>query len=308
MELYRKYRPKKLGELVGQNSIIKMLEGLIVNKEMPHAILLTGQSGCGKTTIARILRRELRCGKHDFNELNCADDRGIEDIRKIRRRMMQAPISGKCRIWLIDEAHKLTNDAQNALLKLLEDTPKHIYFMLATTDPQRLIRTIRTRCTDIAVKPLNDKDMKFLLSSVCKLEKRKLPKKVIEKIVEISEGSARKALVLLNQIIEMGCEANMLDVIEASVAEVQGIMIARALMNPKTSWFTMAKILKDTSKEEPESMRWMVLGYAKAVLLGGGNLSGRAFIIIEAFRDHFYDSKQAGLTAACYEVIVGIDD
>ena len=308
MELYRKYRPKKLDELVGQNSIVKMLQSMIDKNRIPHAILLTGQSGCGKTTIARILRKELKCGKHDFNELNCADNRGIEDIRKIRRRMKQVAISGKCRIWLIDEAHKLTNDAQNALLKMLEDTPSHIYFMLATTDPQKLTRTIRTRCTEIAVKPLSATDMNKLLLSICKLEKEKTSKKVLAKIIEVSEGSARKALVLLNQVIELDDEDESLDAIKASTAEVAGIMIARALFNTYTKWPAMAQILKDTAKEEPEGLRWMILGYAKTILLSGSKLSNRAYLVIEAFREHFYDSKHAGLTAACYEIVVGTDD
>ncbi len=302
MELYKKYRPKVLEDLMGQSGVIKMLGNMINNDNIPHAILLTGSSGCGKTTIARILRRKLKCGKHDFNELNCADDRGIDDIRKIRRRMNQVAISGKTRIWLFDEAHKLTNDAQNALLKMLEDTPSHVYFMLATTDPQKLIKTIRTRCTEIALNPLLDKDMGTLLLTVSKQEKIKVPKQAISKIVEVSEGSARKALVILNQIIDLSLE-EMLETIRANTAEVQGIAVARALLNPRTTWQAMTKVLKECSKEEPETIRWIVLGYMKSVMLGGGKPTDRAYIIIESFREHFYDSKHAGLVAAAFEVI-----
>ncbi len=305
MELYKKYRPKSLDEMIGQNNSVKILKSFLKNNALPHALLFTGPSGCGKTTLARILRKELDCGKYDFTELDCADFKGIEMVRNIRSHLNQAPISGKCRVWLIDECHKMTGDAQNAFLKMLEDTPDHVYFMLATTDPQKLKNTIKTRCTEIVVRSLNSKSMSKLLSDICTKEKTKIPEEVIEKITECGNGSARKALVLLNQIIELEDEDDMVEAIKATTAEEQAIIIARTLFNPKARWADMAKVLKETSSEEPEQIRWMVLGYAKNVLLSGGKLSGRAYLIIDAFRDHFYDSKHAGLAAAAYEVIVG---
>jgi len=307
-ELYRKYRPTKFKEIVGQDNSVKILQTKLENGNLPHAILLTGPSGCGKTTLARILRKKLKCGKHDFTELDCADFRGIEMVRSIRSHLYQAPISGKCRIWLIDEAHKMTGDAQDAFLKMLEDTPDHVYFMLATTDPQKLKKTIKTRCTEIVVRSLNSKSMSNLLSHICELEKVKIPEEVIEKIIESSDGSARKALVLLNQVIELDSKEDMIESIKATTAEIQAIIIARALLNPSTKWPDMAKILKETSDEDPEQIRWMVLGYARNVLLSGGKLSGRAYLMIDTFRDHFYDCKMAGVVAACYELIVGTND
>ncbi len=308
MELYKKYRPKTFKEVIGQSSSVKVLQSFIKKNKLPHTLLFTGPSGCGKTTLARILRRELKCGKHDFTELDCADFRGIDMVRNIRSRIQQAPISGKCRIWIIDECHKLTNEAQNAFLKMLEDTPNHVYFMLATTDPQKLRRTIRTRSTEIVVRSLNSKSLNNLLVSTLILEQKKVPDEVIEKIIECSDGSARKALVLLNQVVGLRNEDDMIEAIKATTAETQAIAIARALFNPRTKWSDMAKILKETVNEEPEQIRWMVLGYAKSILLSGGKLSGRAYLIIEAFRDHFYDSKWAGLTATCYEIIIGTEE
>ena len=301
MELYKKYRPKKLKQMIGQSSSVKVLTTYIRKKKVPHAILFSGPSGCGKTTFARILRKEIKCSKFDFTEKNC---RKIEEIRQIRTRMNQAPIGGKTRVWLLDEAHQLTGDAQNEFLKMLEDTPKHVYFMLATTDPQKLKKTIRTRCTEIVVRTLVKKSMLRLLKDVCDKEKRKMPKDVIDEIIENSDGSARKALVLLDQVIELSNEEDMMEAIKVTTAEIQGIAIARALFNPRTSWSDMAKILKETTNEEPEQIRWMVLGYAKTILLAGGKLPSEAYIVIEAFRDHFYDSKHAGLAAACWEVIM----
>jgi len=304
-ELYKKHRPKKLKQLYGQAHIIKALKNKVKNNKVPHAILIGGPSGCGKTTIARILARHVGCGKHDFKEMNCADFRGIDMVRDIRRRINQAPLSGTAVMYLIDEAHKLSNDASNAFLKLLEDTPSHVYFVLCTTDPKKLIKEIHTRCTELTVKSLDSNALSFLLCNVVEKENKKISTVVIDKIIEICEGSARKALVLLDQIIDMKDETDMLETIQSASVETQAIEIARTLFKANISWTTMAKVLKNADLTEAESIRWMVLGYAKSIMLNGGKLSNKAYLVLDAFRDHFYDSKASGLVAACYEVVCG---
>ena len=107
MELYKKYRPKTLDKILGQDSSVKILKSFIAKRKIPHALLFTGPSGCGKTTLARILRRELKCGKHDFTELDCTDFKGIEMVRNIRTRLQAAPISGRWRVWIIDYFSKM---------------------------------------------------------------------------------------------------------------------------------------------------------------------------------------------------------
>jgi DNA polymerase-3 subunit gamma/tau len=139
-ELYLKHRPSLFKQVIGQDDAVNVLQQLLKGDRFPHALLLSGPSGCGKTTLARICRDKLECTGADFQELNGADTRGIDTIREIRSHLNLRPMHGKCRIWYIDEAHKLSNDAQNALLKMLEDTPTTAYFMLATTEPNKLIK------------------------------------------------------------------------------------------------------------------------------------------------------------------------
>ena len=302
-ELYLKYRPKQLSEIVGQDASVDKLQAMIDDNSIPHALLFTGPSGCGKTTLARIIRRKLKCHKHDFREINGSNKNGVDDVRELEGQIHAAPMMGKCRIWLIDEVHQMSKNGQSAFLKMLEDTPNHVYFMLATTDPGKLSKAIQTRCTEIKVNPLSDDEINNLLQTVLSHEKKSVTAKVAAKIIEYSEGSARKALVYLHEIINIKSESKMLAAIVPPTAEVQAIKIARALMNKNTTWTKMAEILRETATEDPESIRWMVLGYAKTVLLSGkGPLVGRGYILIDAFRDHFYDSKHAGLAAACYEV------
>ena len=302
-ELYKKHRPRRLSKVIGQDEAVKMLESKSASGNIPHSMLFTGPSGCGKTTLARIVAKLVKCGKHDLREINCADFRGIDTIREIRGRMTQAPISGESRVYIIDECHKLSNDAQNAFLKQLEDTPEHVYFMLATTEPNKVIKTIRTRCTEISVKSLTDNDIEILVKNTLKKEKKEVSKSVIDKIVENSEGSARKALVFLDQIIDMEHEKDMKELIISSSSENAAIEIARALTKNGTTWPQMSKILKSVDLKDAEGIRYLILAYAKSVLLNSG--SARAFLIIDTFKDNFYDSKEAGVVHACYSIIKG---
>lgn len=302
-ELYKRHRPGTFKQVVGQEDAIAALMDMGKRKAIPHAILFTGPSGCGKTTLARILRTKLKCNDADFKELNCADFRGIDMVRDIRKTMNLAPMASPCRVYLIDEVHQFTAPAQDAFLKLLEDTPGHVYFMLATTDPQKLKKTVRTRCTDIKVALLSQAQLRGMVERVIEDEEAKeLDEEVMDALVAAAEGSARKALVILHQIIGIEDEEKQLGLIAAVDEKKEGIAIARALLDNRTKWADMAAILRDV-EEDPESLRYMVLGYASKVLLGRANR--RAATMIQAFRDNFYDSKKAGLILACYEVIEG---
>jgi len=302
MELYKKHRPSGLKGLYGIPETVKILQKMIGTNNVPRSILLTGPSGCGKTTIARILKTHLECSDMDFQEINCADFRGIDMVRDIRRCMNLKAMGGKCRIWLIDECHQLTKDAQNGLLKILEDTPSHVYFMLATTDEGKLLKTIQTRCSQIKTQALPPKAMMELLEKVCKKETLDVSEEVLEKIVEVAEGSARKALVLLDQVQHLDDEEERMNCLESADAKQEAINLARALINPRATWPEVSKILKGI-QEEPEKIRHLVLAYATNVLLGGGKLSIRAYHIINSFQANFFDSKRAGLVAACFEVL-----
>ncbi len=305
-ELYKQYRPKKLAELIGQNNVIETIRGWGRPEKMPHALLLTGQSGCGKTSLARILRRMLRCSKGDFCELNTADFRGIDMVRDIRSRVMMSPLSGgDSRVWLIDECAKLSVDAQEAMLKLLEDTPPHVWFILATTEPNKLKVTIRNRCTVLELKPLDVRDMAGLLYDICVKEEIKLTDDVGDKIVEVAEGSPRKALVLLDQVAGIEGEEARLEAIAATESQREAIDLARLLMKPRVRWSEVSKLLNSIEglEGQAEGIRRMLLAYFTKVMLGGGEKAGKAFDIVNVLRDNFYDSGKAGLVASLYEVV-----
>jgi len=303
-ELYKKHRPKSFSDVIGQEQVTKSLQKMMEAKRLPHTILLCGPKGCGKTTVGRIVRKELNCSNWDFVELNCANKRGVDTIRDIEQKAHIRPMKGKTRVWLLDECHMLTGEASNAFLKILEDTPSHVYFILCTTDPQKLIATIRSRCTIFPIKPLTSTSIEEIIQCVCKKEKIKISKAVSDKIVSLSDDSARNALVFLDKIALLDKEKDQLQAISEASVEEAAIQIARTLFNRNTNWMKMAEVLKATQKEDVEGMRWMILGYAKAILLNGRK-DDRAFQVIQVFRDHWYDCKAAGLVACCYEIIVG---
>lgn len=303
MELYKKYRPSVLSDMIGQDAAVKSLQQMINKQVVPHTMLFTGPSGCGKTTAARALATGIGCHTHDLKELNCANTRGIEFVRDIQQDMQLSPLAGKNRVWIIDECHQLTNAAQSSFLKMLEDTPSHVYFFLATTDPQKLIPTIKNRSTEVKLSEIKAKDLRSLIIRVCKKEKKRISDDVVDEIISASNGSARKALVILHPVILCDSEEDQLKLIAASESERQGIEIARSLLNMKSNFVDVARLIKQVD-EEPETIRRMILGYMANVMLGEGNikLKQRAYLIVSCFSENFYDTGKAGLVASCWEV------
>lgn len=297
-----KYRPKMLKDFLGNEEVVQSLRSMMEREEIPHTILFTGPSGCGKTTLARIVSARLKCSARDFTENNAADFRGIDSVRDILHQMKLAPMSGPCKVWLLDECHRLTSEAQDALLKALEEPPKHVYFLLATTAPEKLLPTIKKggRCVTFDVKPLDDKSMEELISRVLAAEgSPEVPQKVIDQIIQDSLGSARMALAILDKIINMDA-GDMLEVAKQQAAnENVAIDLCRALIG-KRPWREVSRIIQGI-QQEPEQVRRAVLGYCQAVLLKSGQ--GQAYIVLNAFRQPFYDIGKPGLVLACYEAI-----
>lgn len=302
VELYRKYRPTTLDEIVGQPTVVKMLKELFKEDKLPHAILLSGFTGSGKTTTGRVIQYMLKCDDLDFYELNCGDDNGIDTIRRLNNQKGRSALKSPCRIWLLDECQNLSKDAMTALLKILEDTPPNLYIILATTDPQKLLKTIHTRCTEFKLQPLDSKAMENLVTDVCKKEKVEIDEEVMERLISVSDGSARKALVLLHQILQLSDIEDQLNCLLSNDAKKQAIDIARAIMDPRNKWLDVAKILEKCD-EEPETIRHLVLSYASKILLSGGKLAPKAYLVICAFENHFFDSKRSGILRACWEVM-----
>jgi DNA polymerase-3 subunit gamma/tau len=299
MSLHVDYRPKNFDSFYGNKIIIKNLIEAIKNKTLAHTILFHGAKGCGKTTLARIIKKELGCSNLGFFEFNNANTRGIDTARDIIDNIQFKAVDGSIKIFVLDEVHKTTNDFQNALLKVTEEPPSYVYFILCTTEPKKLLNTLYNRCVKFQVSELKNKEIEELLRNVIKKEKIKLNEDILEIIIDESEGNPRQALIMLNIVRYSNTtrEASKL-ITEVTDLSKNTLDLCRALLK-RDNWKMVASILKKL-KEDPETVRYGILGYMSKVLLDKG--IPQAAIVMECFEDTFFNSKKAGLILACYRV------
>ena len=294
MELYKKYRPNKLADVVGNDSVKAQLRKFVTTGSTPHFLLFTGPSGNGKTTIARILANGLKCQKIDYIEMNCATNNGIDVVRDLQNRQGLSPAVSPVRVIVVDECHNLTKQAQEGLLKMLEDTPPHLHYMFCTSDPAKLLNTIRTRATQLAVEGLNSAEMKTLINRVVAAEKREeIEIDVMVRIIELANGSARKALVLLEQVLTFTDSEDQLKVLIDPDTNKEAFQLAQMLQRG-SAWSEIMLTLKSI-KEEPEGIRRIVAGYFATVAMGAKDTSSgkRALQVLEAFEKPWYDTPKA---------------
>lgn len=226
--LYRKYRPTNFDELVGQEHIKKILKNSIINEKIAHAYMFTGPRGTGKTSTAKIFARTLNClnikdgiccskcsNCLDFNtspdiiEMDAASNNSVDDIRNIVESVGIAPTNGRYKVYIIDEVHMLTTSAWNAFLKTLEEPPKNVIFILATTDIQKVPITVLSRCQRFDFNRIDRELIVKNLTNICDKENIKYDTEAIEEIAYLSDGCMRDALSILDQLSKVSDKINM---------------------------------------------------------------------------------------------------
>lgn len=301
-ELYRVHRPTSFKQVVGQEKVIEVLDKHLKQGDFPHAILLYGASGCGKTTLARIVAKRLGASDRDTVEVNGAEARGIDDVRAIQQRMGLSPLGGKCRLWIIDECHKMSNDAQTAMLKTLEDTPAHCYFILCTTDPDKILTTVRGRCTQLALKPLKPDEVERVVLEVADKTGISLSKTILKAIISSADGSGRRALKLLEMAAGLESEDKQLEVVSSRDLRRKAFDLARALVwDPRPQWDKVRAILEEIEGEDPEGVRRLILACAGKEVLKGGKGAERGAHLLRKFQYNFFETGRPGLILACWE-------
>ncbi len=289
--LYRKFRPQNFRDMVGQEHITKTLMNQMKNERVAHAYLFSGGRGSGKTTTAKILARAVNClhpvdGEPcneceickqalegtliDISEIDAASNNGVDNIRDIREEVEFIPTSGKYRVYIIDEVHMLSTGAFNALLKTLEEPPKHVIFILATTEPQKLPVTILSRCQRFDFKRISIDDIIKRLKIICSESNIEIEEGALKIIAKMSDGAMRDAISILERCVADGSEK----ITEEQIRELVGIpeidyllrITNSILSNDATKVLEIAEELINSGKDL-DVFTWELIKFIRDLLM-----------------------------------------
>lgn len=312
MSLYQKHRPASFADVYGNSRSITALEKLTKDTNRPHAYLFSGSYGTGKTTCARIFAKEIGCNEMAVYELNMSETRGIDVAREIIDSSKLVPLGGTQTTWILDEAHGLTGEAMNAMLKLLEDPPSHAYFILCTTEPGKINAGIKSRCAHFTFGPLDPTETKMLLRTVEKKEGIEIGPDIRLEIIKASDGYPRRALVLLESVAAIQGNESRLKYIEEVRSEIdiespEMIEVIRQIVNGGSkNWRGISSRLAalQKNKADPEALRRGILTYMSKVLLSNtGSQAERISDRMRELSDPTYNTGFAGLVNQIFRAL-----
>ncbi|MEA1929330.1 MAG: DNA polymerase III subunit gamma/tau [Patescibacteria group bacterium] len=272
LALYRKYRPATFAEIIGQEAVVKVLQGSIGQENIAHAYLLAGTRGTGKTSIARIFAKEIGCSPNDLYEIDGASNRGIDEIRELREAVRTMPFDSPYKVYIIDEVHMLTKDAFNALLKTLEEPPAHVIFILATTELHKVLDTIISRCQSLTFQTPSLEDLKIFIERVAKGEKIKVDGEAAELLALMADGSFRDAAGKLQQVLSAtpGSKEITLSEVESVTGAPPALLVDNFIasildQDTETGFQTIESLVKNNGN--PQVFLKLVLKNLRLILL-----------------------------------------
>lgn len=301
ISLYRKYRPKTFSDVVGQEVVVKILKNSILNNKISHAYIFSGPRGTGKTSIAKIFSKAVNClnttdgdlcnncenclqnidEEIDIIEIDAASNNGVDEIREIRNNVKLMPVHLKYKVYIIDEVHMLSTSAFNALLKTLEEPPKHVIFILATTEFNKIPATVISRCQKFDFKKITNKQIEDRLKYILEQEKKSLNGEVISLIAKLSDGGLRDAINMLDQVISLEKENVTVDDVYNLIGDISEKNIIILLENIVSG--NIKETLKNINKYYEEGKNFINICERLQLLIRN--------IIIFNNTDNFFDKE-----------------
>lgn len=301
ISLYRKYRPKTFSDVVGQEVVVKILKNSILNNKISHAYIFSGPRGTGKTSIAKIFSKAVNClnttdgdlcnncenclqnidEEIDIIEIDAASNNGVDEIREIRNNVKLMPVHLKYKVYIIDEVHMLSTSAFNALLKTLEEPPKHVIFILATTEFNKIPATVISRCQKFDFKKITNKQIEDRLKYILEQEKKSLNGEVISLIAKLSDGGLRDAINMLDQVISLEKENVTVDDVYNLIGDISEKNIIILLENIVSG--NIKETLKNINKYYEEGKNFINICERLQLLIRN--------IIIFNNTDNYFDKK-----------------
>jgi DNA polymerase III gamma/tau subunit len=292
MSLITQYRPQKFDEVYGQDAVVNSLASAVENKSS-QCFLLSGPSGCGKTTLARIAAHELGCDDLGIEEIDAATHTGVEDMREVQSRVQFRPFgTSPVRAIIVDEAHSLSGKAWESLLKITEEPPEDVYWFFCTTQPDKIIKTIQTRCVHLRLKELGKNTLTDLINGIAEAEGIKLIADVRQVIIARAEGSARQALVNLATCRDAASREEAAELLQ-EVQQSDAIALLRLLQGGNATWASAMKIIDQMNGANPEGVRIQAVNYFAKCAKGAKSDREAAFFLqlLENFKGVYSASE-----------------
>lgn len=298
MPLHIDLRPRTFDEVIGNEATIKALKQTISKSTRPHCYMFSGASGCGKSTLVKICAEELGATDINIHELNIGDARGIDSARDIIQLMSNYPLGGDAIVIQLEEIHNSTRAFQEALLLPFENVPEHVYIFMSTTEPSKVIPTLRRRFVEFKLQKIDSDTMLMYLLKIVKDKNMQVSVDVLESIIEQAEGSIGKALVLLEKIMELPVNEQLAVIDSTKIANKTIIDLCQAFLYGK-SWGSVIKILEQLD-ENPEGYRRIIQNYMMKVLLNPKSSKNHLTASRIIINFSTYIETRAEFVATCY--------